>query len=57
MLFGHDTFTSLVTDAGWSVVEYKAWLFTTLTQQLLQRPRLAPAAFADLSFGPLLGKA
>ena len=57
VLFGHDTFTSLVTDAGWSVVEYKAWLFTTLTQQLLQRPRLAPTAVADLSFGPLLGKA
>ena len=57
VLLGHDTFTSLVTDAGWSVVAYKAWLFTTVTQQLLQRPRLAPTGVADLSFGPMLGKA
>jgi len=56
VLFGHDVFRSLVVEAGWSVPAYKAWLFPTLVQQLLQRPRLAPAAFADLSFGPLLVK-
>lgn len=54
VLFGHDVFGSLVTEAGWSVPEYKAWLFTTLVQQLLQRPRLAPSAFSDLSYGPRL---
>lgn len=56
VLFGHDVFRSLVVEAGWSVPAYKAWLFPALVQQLLQRPRLAPTAFADLSFGPLLVK-
>ena len=37
-LFGHDVFRSLVSQAGWSVPEYKAWLLTTLAQQLLQPP-------------------
>jgi len=54
VLFGHDVFGSLVTEAGWSVPEYKAWLFRTLVQQLLQRPRLAPTAFSDLSYGRLM---
>lgn len=53
-LFGHDVFGSLVTNAGWSVPEYKAWLFTTLVQQLLQGTRLAATAFADLSYSRLL---
>lgn len=56
VLFGHDVFRSLVIDAGWSVPDYKAWIFSTLVQQLMQRPRLAPTAFADLSYGPLLAK-
>ena len=51
VLFGHDVFTSLVTEAGWEVLEYKAWLFTALVQQLLQRPRLASTAYSDLSYG------
>lgn len=29
---------------------YKAWLFTTLTQQLLDTPTLDPTATAELSF-------
>ena len=37
VLFGHDVFRSLVSEAGWDVVAYKAWLFTTLVQQLLQQ--------------------
>ena len=53
-LFGHDIFGNLVTEAGWSVPEYKAWLFTTLVQQLLQRPRLTPKAFSDTSFSHLV---
>lgn len=56
-LFGHDVFRSLVGEAGWSVTEYKAWLFTTLVQQLLQRPRLTLTSFSDLSYGPLLMRA
>ena len=43
VLFGHDVFRSLVSEAGWSVPEYKAWLLTTLAQQLLQRPKPARA--------------
>jgi TetR/AcrR family transcriptional regulator, regulator of autoinduction and epiphytic fitness len=54
VLFGHDVFTSLVTQARWSVPEYKAWLVTTLTQQLLQRPRLAPTAYSDLTYSHLM---
>jgi AcrR family transcriptional regulator len=50
-LFGHEVFRSLVGEAGWSVPAYKAWLFTTLVQQLLQRPRFRPTAVSDLSFG------
>lgn len=50
VLFGHDVFTGLVTQARWSVPEYKAWLLTTLAQQLLQRPKLTPTAYADLSY-------
>ena len=30
--------------------EYKAWLLTTLAQQLLQRPKLTPTAYADLTY-------
>jgi TetR/AcrR family transcriptional regulator, regulator of autoinduction and epiphytic fitness len=56
VLYGHDVFRGLVIEAGWSVPAYKAWIFSALVQQLLQRPRLAPTAFADLSYGPLLMK-
>lgn len=56
VLFGHDVFRGLVGEAGWSVVEYKAWLFTSLVQQLLGRQRLAQRAFSDLSFADLLTK-
>lgn len=53
-LFGHAVFSSLVTDAGWSVPDYKTWLLTTLAQQLLQRPRLTRSSFSDLSFSSTL---
>ena len=50
VLFGHDVFTGVVTQCGWSVPEYKAWLLTTLAQQLLQRPKLTQAAYVDLTY-------
>ncbi len=56
VLFGHDVFHGLVGEAGWSVVEYKAWLYTTLVQQLLRRHRLTPSAFSDLSYADRLTK-
>jgi AcrR family transcriptional regulator len=54
VLFGHDVFGHLVTQAGWSLLEYKAWLYTTLIQQLLQQTDLTPAAFSDRSFSRLI---
>lgn len=54
VLFGHDVFSGLVVDAGWSVPEYKAWLLTTLAHQLLKRPTVAPTAFADRSYAHLM---
>jgi hypothetical protein len=47
---GHDVYGGLVVEAGWNLVSYKAWLFRTLFQQLLQRSRLTPKAYSDLSF-------
>ncbi len=50
-LVGHDVYRGLVVEAGWPVREYKAWLFATLTQQLLGRKPDARAtrgmSFAD----------
>jgi AcrR family transcriptional regulator len=51
VLFGHDVYRSLVGEAGWSVPEYKTWLLTALAHQLLQRPKLTPTAYSDLSYG------
>lgn len=49
-------FHGLVSEAGWDTSLYKAWLFTTLVQQLLQRQRLTPTALSDLSYAELLTK-
>ena len=54
LLAGHDPYRTLVLDAGWAVPEYKAWLFTTLIQQLLKPQRPDLAAISDLSFGTCL---
>lgn len=35
VLLGHDVYRGLVQDAGWSPAAYRAWLLTTLAQQLL----------------------
>jgi TetR/AcrR family transcriptional regulator, regulator of autoinduction and epiphytic fitness len=56
VLFGHDVFRGLVLDAGWGVADYKAWLFTTLTHQLLRQPRVGTSAYADLSYAALLAR-
>jgi AcrR family transcriptional regulator len=50
VLNGHDPYRGLVLDAGWPVVEYKAWAFRTLVRQLLARTRLVSRAYSDLSF-------
>lgn len=55
VLSGHDAYRSLVVEAGWTVTEYKAWLFTALVQQLLQRSRLTRSAYADLTYADAVG--
>ena len=50
LINGHAPYRSLVLDAGWSTVEFRAWLFTTLVRQLLDPPTIDPDAVADLSF-------
>lgn len=50
LIGGHPPYRSLVQDAGWPIVEYRAWLFTTLVRQLLDPPTVDPEAIADLSF-------
>ena len=50
VLGGHDVYRGLVLEAGWTVLAYKGWLFSTLVRQLLKQPRLARSAYADLSF-------
>ncbi|HEV2087945.1 MAG TPA: helix-turn-helix domain-containing protein, partial [Cryptosporangiaceae bacterium] len=54
VLAGHDVYRGLVQEAQWAVPVYKAWLFTTLIQQLLDRPTLDPTVTAELSFNGLL---
>lgn len=52
LLVGHDVYRGLVVDAGWPVREYRAWLFATLTHQLLgQEPD--PDATRGCSFAAL----
>ena len=54
VLFGHDVFRGLVLDAGWTVPSYKAWLFTTLVQQLLGHQQVGATALRGLSFAALV---
>jgi TetR/AcrR family transcriptional regulator, regulator of autoinduction and epiphytic fitness len=54
VLAGHDVYRGLVQEARWPVPVHKAWLFITLTQQLLDTSTLDPAAVVDLSFAGLV---
>ncbi len=54
LLSGHAPYRALVEDADWPIVEYKAWLFTTLLEQLLESPSIDPEAVAGLSFAGLV---
>jgi hypothetical protein len=54
VLISHDTFRGLVQQAEWSLPAYKAWLFTTLTQQLIRPGKVPRSATSDLSFHHLL---
>ena len=53
VLDSHETFLGLTQHASWTVSEYKAWLFTTLGQQLLGPEPADPAATRGLSYDSL----
>lgn len=55
-LAGHATFQDLVVDAHWPAADYKAWLFTTLVQQLLGLVDIDRDALVGLSFGNLASR-
>jgi TetR/AcrR family transcriptional regulator of autoinduction and epiphytic fitness len=50
VLDSHETFLGLTRQAGWSITEYKAWLFTTLSQQLLEPATADGEATKGLSY-------
>ena len=52
-LFSHETYLALVRDAGWSIEEFKAWLWSTLRFQLAGKTTPAPDALEGLSFESL----
>lgn len=54
VLAGHDVYRGLVQEARWTAPAYKAWLFTTLTQQLLDAGTVDPGAVDGLSFAGLV---
>jgi AcrR family transcriptional regulator len=54
VLISHDTYRGLVQQAEWTLPAYKAWLFTTLTQQLTRPGKIPRDATSDLSFHHLL---
>ena len=55
LLLGHDVYRSLVVDAGWPLVVFRAWLFTTVVQQMLGSVELERQATLDLSYRGYLG--
>lgn len=54
-LLGHDIYRTLVIDAEWSLPTFRAWLFTTIVQQLLGAVELDAQATTDLSYAGYLG--
>jgi hypothetical protein len=54
VLDSHETFLELTRQAGWSIPEYKAWLFSTLSQQLLEPGKRDPTDTKDLSYDHLV---
>lgn len=50
VLNGHGTFHGLVIQADWAVPKFKAWLYSTLVEQLLDPSFSDPSATEGLSF-------
>lgn len=54
VLYSHETCLGLTRDAGWSVPDYKAWLYALLVHQLLGGTSGEPHATQGLSYHGLL---
>lgn len=54
VMAGRDVYRGLVQEARWTVLAYQAWLFTTLTQQLLDARTVDRGAVDGLSFAGLV---
>jgi TetR/AcrR family transcriptional regulator, regulator of autoinduction and epiphytic fitness len=54
VLFSHHTFLGLTHDAGWTIPEYKAWLYRVLATQLLKADGVSNDATAGLSYHGLV---
>jgi AcrR family transcriptional regulator len=54
VVYSHETFLGLTQDAGWTVAEYKAWLYETLSHQLINPRRRRAKTTQDLSYHELL---
>jgi AcrR family transcriptional regulator len=50
----HEPFLGLTRDAGWAVAEYKAWLYETLSHQLLRATKRSTSRTEGLSYHDLL---
>jgi AcrR family transcriptional regulator len=55
VIFSHETFLGLTSGAGWTVPEYKAWLFDTLRRQLLRAGRRRTQSTEGLTYHDLVG--
>ncbi len=53
---GHATFQGLVIEAEWTLPTFKAWLYSTLVEQLLAPSPPDPSATKDLSFDKLVDR-
>ena len=56
VLNGHATFQGLVIERAWGLPTFKAWLYSTLVEQLLAPGLPDPPATKDLSFAILLNR-
>jgi TetR/AcrR family transcriptional regulator, regulator of autoinduction and epiphytic fitness len=56
VLNGHGTFQGLVIEAAWGLPTFKAWLYSTLVQQLLAPGHPDPSATENLTFAELVDR-
>jgi TetR/AcrR family transcriptional regulator, regulator of autoinduction and epiphytic fitness len=56
VLNAHGTFQGLVIEANWDLPTFKAWLYSTLVEQLLVPGHMDPSTTDDLSFAELVDR-